>query len=84
MKMHYTVHSAVVEPVMVTAMLGGSPVVATVPGLTVELVSEGDAHHGHTFRFVPKGEADMAAHQERFMVGAKVTATFTADEGDVV
>jgi hypothetical protein len=76
MKMLYTVHSAVQERVPVKAQLHGVDVDAHVPGLTVELIG-GDAEHGHTFRFVPRDAADLAAHVALFQPGARVQAEFS-------
>lgn len=79
MKIDYVVHSAVVERVPVTAMIGDRQVEALVDGLTIELVG-GDSDHGHTFRFVPHGAEDMAEHRAMFTIGNKVTATFTGED----
>jgi hypothetical protein len=76
----YTVHSAVVEKVPVTASYNGQEISALVDGLTVELVSNGDMEHGHTFRFVPKGDEDLQAHRDMFAVGKKLRATFESVE----
>ena len=73
MEMKYTVHSVAVDQMPVKAVYGGREVVATLPGLTVELVNE---THCHTFRFVPEGSDDMDAYKTLFVVGAKIAATF--------
>lgn len=78
LKITYKVHSCVEQPVSVRAMLGEREVNATVPGLVVELV-DGETH-GHTFRFVPSSDDDMAAHKETFSVGSTVAATFEQTE----
>ena len=81
MRMDYVVHSVVVEPVVVTAQFNGSDVQATVSGLVVELVaSGGHAEHGHTFRFLPAGGAEMDAHRAMFAVGNKIRADFSLVE----
>lgn len=69
----YTVHGAVREPVHVRAMMNGREVDATIPGLTVELVS---ATHGHTFRLEPGSDEEMAEAVAMFAPGAKVAAVF--------
>lgn len=74
----YTVHSCGESRVSVVAKLGDRDVQATVPGLVVELVSSsGHGEHGHTFRFVPTDDEDMAALKELFGVGNAVKATFS-------
>lgn len=76
----YRVHSVSTEKVPVETTYRDKPMKALVDGLTVELV--GDGHdHGHTFRFVPDGEEDMAFHREMFATGRTVRITFEA-EGD--
>lgn len=81
MRMDYVVHSVVIEPVVVTAQFNGSDVQATVDGLVVEMVATGShAEHGHTFRFLPVGGADMDAHRALFAVGNKVRADFSLIE----
>jgi hypothetical protein len=80
MKVQYVVHSMVVEPVTVQAIFEDETVTATINGLTIELVQIGEKSthkHGHTFRFVPSGDADMQAHKDMFAVGNEVAAEFT-------
>lgn len=69
----YRVHSVATEGRLVKAEYNGREIAATVPCLTVELLSEA---HGHTFRLSPDVDADEA--RELFVVGAEVIATFTA------
>lgn len=76
MQLLYTVHSVVPEAVSVTAMLGDREVSATVPGLTVELVGVGHTA-GHTYKFVPTGDADMAAHMVMFEIGNTIAVGFS-------
>lgn len=74
MKITYTVHSCVEEPVAVKAMVNKREVEATVTGLVVELV---DDTHGHTFRFAPADDKEMTAHKRLFEPGAHVVASFS-------
>ncbi len=79
MRVRYTVHSIAEEPVLATVKLGDREVGASVPGLTVELVSVDGPTHGHTFRFIPRDAADMQAHRDLFTPGKTVVATFEGD-----
>ena len=72
----YVVHSCITEPISIKATLNGREVNATVPWLVVELVSA-DKIHGHTFKFVPEGDEDMAAKLAMFTVGNQVRCDFT-------
>jgi len=74
MKMPYTVHSCVEEPVAVKAMVGDREVEAMMPGLVVEMVS---GTHGHTFRLAPTDDKEMAAFKNLFKTGQSVVATFS-------
>lgn len=72
----YTVHSCETQAVSIKATLNGNEVEATVSGLVVELVTD-DGSQGHTFRFTPTGDEDMAAKKALFVVGNKVRCDFT-------
>ena len=74
MEIIYTVRSCTEDEVSVTATVAGREVVAKIPGLVVECVSECGGM-GHTFRFTPD---DMAAAKKEFAVGNVVTATFSS------
>jgi hypothetical protein len=80
MHVRYKVHSVAEEGVLASVKLGDREVTATVPGLTVELVSIDGPTHGHTFRFVPRDPADMQAHRDVFAPGKTVTATFEGEQ----
>lgn len=67
----YVVASAHEAKFDVEAEVAGKKMMASVPGVVIELVSE-DGAMGHTFRFVPDG---IAATLEAFAVGTKVTMT---------
>lgn len=73
----YKVHGVSEEKVAVKASLNGREVDATVAGLVVELVSD---KHGHTFRFTPETDAEMAEARALFQKRATVMATFTQSE----
>ncbi len=83
LRLKYIIHSVVEGEVAVRAFLGGREVRATVPGLTVEMVdAEGGDAYGHTFRFTPDDDAEMAAHKAVFQAGKRVVAHFTPEEGE--
>jgi len=78
MQLAYVVHSAAQEPVSIPAVAIGAhqgrEVTAPVPGLVVELVGVDGA--GHTFRFVPRDDVDLAEHLALFAPGQSIIVSF--------
>lgn len=71
MKIKYTVHGASVEAFQALITHGGQQMVATIPGLVVELVAE-DGSSSPTLRI----SGDVEKAKALFTVGAVISATF--------
>lgn len=76
MQRKYTVHSCAEEAIQVTAQYNGQDIVASVPGLIVELVSE-DGGKAQTESYIP---VDIEADKALFAVGNPITVTYSASE----
>jgi hypothetical protein len=71
----YTVHSAVIEPVMVPVTLeGGTQTMGSVPCLVVELVPQG-IHGSVTRRYFIGKDEDRDALLDKYHIGAEVELT---------
>ena len=73
MEIKYIVHSCSETDVAVKATVAGREVMATIPGLVVELTSD-DESMGHTYRFTPD---DLDEAKALFTIGAQITITFS-------
>ncbi len=70
MKLHYTVHSAVEEPMIVTAKVNGKDREVSVEGMVVEIVSD-DGSMSHTLRLAD----DIEGARKLFVVGKPIVLT---------
>ncbi len=76
-KINYVVHSVTIDQFSVDAVVAGVGRKVSVPGLSIEAVSE-DGSMGHTFRFIPD---DGAAVIKAFPIGSEIIVSIEPAKG---